>query len=611
MTQLTPLRDQLTTLRRRRHGVRLGTAWVAVAVAVLWTLAVIFLIDWQLSMSRVQRIVAIAAGLAAIAWAYRRYAAPLLAQRETDLDMALMVERQQGIDSDLVAALQFESPEAKRWGSTQLEGAVIGYVAEFSRGWNLLEGFSAQQFVRRGVALAVTLAVVLAAVLWQPRYAATFLSRLALGSQHYPTRTEIDELKVNGAVVAVEGDKTIHAGYGQPIDFAVRISGDLPADVRKVELRSTSSGVSRPVELTAESSSTAKSSAAAGSSSSAGTVFRGQLPQLVDSLEFQVYLGDAWTDPGQLVVIPLPVVEPKLTATPPKYARSMKSASDEEGAGSRQLSVLEGSQIDLEIQCLNKTLSDAKLTIDKKDFALEKADTDGHRWKLPSKDSPLAHIDSPVKYQIQVTDEDGLHLPHPLDGYIRIKADRPPTIMASVDVQYFLPDSGNPAINFTVNDDYGVSKVNLYAEVSHAPPESANGDATAAPAAPADQPPPVATNPPDASAGVAASKPLGPIAVPLPKSPLLQADLKKNGYNGVYRLPLSQFKLAKGDVLRVTLEAIDYRGDDPGKATRSDPVVLQITDESGIMTALGETDLRAAHQLDLLIQRQSQTGGSK
>ena len=66
----------------------------------------------------------------------------------------------------------------------------------------------------------------------------------------------------------------------------------------------------------------------------------------------------------------------------------------------------------------------------------------------------------------------------------------------------------------------------------------------------------------------------------------------------------SQFKLVKGDQLRVTLEAIDYRGDMPGKPTRSEPLLLNITDESGIMSALSETDLRAAHQMDLLIQRQ-------
>ena len=162
----------------------------------------------------------------------------------------LMVERQQQIDSDLVAALQFESPEASKWGSSQLEGAVISYVAEFSRGCNLLEGFSAEQFVRRGVALIVTLLLVIGAVLWQPRYAATFLNRLAMGSQHYPTRTTIEELKVNGTMVANDG-QSIRSGYGQPVEFAVRTAGEIPTDVRKIELTSVSSGVSRPIELTA------------------------------------------------------------------------------------------------------------------------------------------------------------------------------------------------------------------------------------------------------------------------------------------------------------------------------------------------------------------------
>ena len=133
-----------------------------------------------------------------------------------------MVERQQQIDSDLVAALQFESPEARRWGSSQLEGAVIDYVAEFSRGWNLLEGFSAKQFVKRGTILAVTLAILVAAVLWQPRYAAIFFARLGLGHQHYPTRTMIEEVAINGAAIPIGTEKPIRTGYGEPVDFAER-----------------------------------------------------------------------------------------------------------------------------------------------------------------------------------------------------------------------------------------------------------------------------------------------------------------------------------------------------------------------------------------------------
>ena len=594
MSQLATLREQLGSLRRRRHVVRLGTALVALAVALLWTLAVIFVLDWQLSMSRPQRLVALVVGAGVLAWAYRKYARPMLGTHETELDVALMVERQQQIDSDLVAALQFESPEASQWGSSQLEGAVISYVAEFSRGCNLLEGFSAEQFVRRGVALIVTLLLVLGAVLVQPRYAAVFFDRLAMGSQHYPTRTTIDELKVNGAVVANDG-QTVRSGYGQPIEFAVRVSGEIPTDVRKIELKSVSSGVSRPIELTIVKPAGAKSMSAASTNTAKGSstetksaetsapvsgiaLFRAQLPELVDSLEFQVFAGDAWTDPARLEVIPLPIIEPKLTPTPPAYA-SGAAVADDEPAGSRQLSVLEGSRVDLELACLNKRLTDATMIVDKKSYPLAARDSDGRHWALPAAGSPLARIDDAVKYQIQVTDEDGLHLPHPMEGYIRIKIDRPPTITAKVDAEFFVPDTNLPEVHYTASDDYGLSAIRATVEIQHE-------GSTAA------QPEPQV---------------LDVLSIPADK-PLVRPRIP---YSGVYRLPLSTLKLVKGDQVKLTLEATDYRGDQPGKTTKSDPLVLQITDVSGIMAALGETDARAAHQMDILIQRQTQTGGLK
>ena len=80
---------------------------------------------------------------------------------------------------------------------------------------------------------------------------------------------------------------------------------------------------------------------------------------------------------------------------------------------------------------------------------------------------------------------------------------------------------------------------------------------------------------------------------------------------GVYRLPLEQYKLAKGDQVRLILEATDYRGDRPGKSSQSETVILQITDEGGIMAALSETDRHAFDQINVLIQRQTQTGGLK
>jgi hypothetical protein len=563
------------------------------AVALLWTLAVVFLLDWQLAMSRPQRLVALVIGAAVLVWAYRKYARPMLGIRETELDVALMVERRQQIDSDLVAALQFESPEASQWGSPHLENAVISYVAKFSRDYNLLEGFSAEQFVRRGAALIATLLLVIGAAIWQPRYAATFFNRLAMGSQHYPTRTTIDELRVNGTIV--HGGQTVRGGYGQPVEFAVRVSGEIPTDAGKIELTGISSGISRPIELTAviptSGSPTSGAAPAAADPKAAGSfaadapvansgvvLFRARLPELVDSLQLQVFAGDAWTDPARLDVIALPVIEAKLTATPPDYARQSAAAGDEP-AGSRQLSVLEGSRIDLEIECLNKRLTAAKLIVGEKSYPLAERDSDGRHWTLPPAGSPLARIADAVKYEIQVTDEDGLHLPSPMAGYIRIKIDRPPTITASVDVQYFLPNTGVPEIHFTANDDYGLSAIRAIVEIEH------EGSTAAAP------PPQVID-----VLTIAADKPLLPPAIP---------------YSGIYRLPLSALKLVKGDQIKLTLEATDYRGDQPGKSTKSDPLIMQITDQSGIMAALGETDLRAARQMDALIQRQTQAGGLK
>jgi len=567
ITRLAVLRQQLVNVRRRRHSTRVAAAWLAMGLALCWTLVGIFLLDWQLTMSRPQRLVALAIGAGAVAWTWRRFARPLLARREGDLDVALLIQREQKIDSDLVAALQFELPEAVRWGSPHLERAVIDRVAQFSRREDVGERLThGEPLVRRGLLLAVTLAALIAAVAWQPRYAGTFLLRLAFASRHYPTATQIDEVQLNGQIVT-DGEK-IRAGYGQPIRFAVRASGEMPADVRKITLRPAAGGSTRPIELTA-------STAADGQK-----LFTGELPQLVDTLEYQVYLGDAWTDPSTVEVIPLPVVETQLTATPPEYARSAQPASAAKSQGGyRQLSVLEGSRVDLRIRCANKGLQSAVLSIDKKHFPLQAVDQDRREWALPEKDSALARVEKPLRYEVEAIDEDGLQLPHPLDGYIHTQTDRPPVVAAAVDVQFFLPTTGLPHIHYSASDDYGLSRLRLIVQIVR--------DGSTTPDAP--------------------REPI-PLPGPLPDQPVLRPNLP---LAGIYRLPLDQFKLTKGDQVQVTVEATDYRGDQPGKTTHSEPLLLHITDESGIMAALGDADLRAAQQMDALIQRQTETGGSK
>ncbi len=145
-------------------------------------------------------------------------------------------------------------------------------------------------------------------------------------------------------------------------------------------------------------------------------------------------------------------------------------------------------------------------------------------------------------------------------------------------MQYFLPNAGVPEIKYSATDDYGIARFRCIVEVVH---PGGNPDTS---------PEPI------------------PIAKQKLAKPILKQDLP---LAGTYRLPLDQFKLAKGDQVKLTLEATDYRGDQPGKATKSDPLILQITDESGIMAAMSETDRHAYEQMNTLIQRQSQTGGLK
>src|SRR5204863_8440263 len=108
---------------------------------------VLFVVDFpfQREIQTPQRAILLLIAAAAVVWTFLRYARPLLAVQESEVDMALMVERQQQIESDLVAAIQFEDDVEGRWGSRELETAVIDYVAELGPGMDVYQGFDRAQ----------------------------------------------------------------------------------------------------------------------------------------------------------------------------------------------------------------------------------------------------------------------------------------------------------------------------------------------------------------------------------------------------------------------------------------------------------------------------------
>ena len=563
MTKLARIHQRLRKLRRRRRRVRWGTGYSGLAVALLWLLAAAFLVDWSLHLNRPQRLVAMAFCLGLLVWAFRRYARPWLWQRETELDMALLVERQQQIDSDLVAAIQFESPEAPQWGSVQLEQKVIDQTAQIGRRLDVTQGVPRRPLVRRSVVLAATCAV-LALGAWRfPDHARAFLNRFfLLGPHHYPTQTVIESVRINGRRIELAGwrPQVAKCSYGEPVEFQVVCSGRLP-DAGRARLK-TDRGSRTTIALARDGQY--------------AMVYVGRLERLVDSVEYGLYLGDAWTDPARLEVVPLPSVDVQLEVTPPSYAAA-QATTPRTSTGLRQISVIEGSRVDVRVTA-DKTLKQATLSIDGQAYPMRRDPTEAgpsgagaDRWTLDVAGTPLARVVDPIRYQVDAVDTDDLRPERPILGVIRIKADYGPRIIASAVTEFVLP-TAKPGISYEASDDYGLARLSILPQVTHEDGRTED---------------------------------LEEIVI----YQLRGGDAVAKEMEDRYPLDLGPLELVKDDRLSITLQATDYRGpENEGKTASSEPLTFQVTDERGILAAMAEADRESANRLKTMIQRQIEVG---
>lgn len=666
ISKLSTLRSQLGALRRSRQMFRWGTGWSAALTALLLILGGIFVLDVIFELQVLQRAVVIVVGLGILAWAISKFTSPFLGQRESEIDMALMVERQQGIDSDLVAALQFEgSPEAAKWGSRELENAVIDYVAQLDRGLDVFEGFSREVFWKRVGLLAAVAAGVIAFAVIAPSYAKVFVNRLALGNQHYPSDTQIDRVLVNGAEVLLQ--KThgtspidIKSPQSQSVIFAAWGKGKLPTanDKQYVYLYGTGPSGARKINLDGftrqeveallEQQTTARPDAApaatptkpdgdaqrlAGfvptitpvslnetaapadvvvSADAAGRLkamldqwpegeaklYVAKLPRLLDKVQYQLYLGDAWTDPASIVMVGLPAVVPVFNDVLPDYAKKAAAAdaSQSNAPNSLQRSVIEGSTVQVALTS-DKPLKSAMLTVmdlQNKDkpqaFPLQADGKDKLKWTLPDAGSPLADIKRPVRFEVQVVDEDDLSLESPRAGYIRLKADRAPRITGGLVHRVVLP-TASPEVELRASDDFGIAKLNVKVEVTHRESKRLSGDEQNEMTFPITQLRQLRGS-------------LSPKDAELRKPQAIKFPAQGEQVVGAHVLNIAPLKLARGDEVKLTLLAEDYRGSKPGVVSESEPIVLEITDEAGILAAVSDGDRRSQEQIDDLIRRQ-------
>jgi hypothetical protein len=626
MTRLQDLHRRLARLKHRRQRFRWETGYSAVVIALLWALAAAFAVDWlfEQSMNVWWRAGLLALVAGAVSCAFFAYTLPWLGQRETELDMALLVEHHEHIDSDLVAALQFESPDAPQWGSVQLEEAVIEQVATTGRHLNVMKSLPRDQLAYRLKLLVVTVAVWALVALAFPQHVVTFLNRMALGSQHYPTRTHIVALTINGRDTS---QGTVKLLYGQSAKFRVECvdeKNEFP-ESGKVVIQSVNSGLSVPVTLervkpeeyaktpgdkpaeqtpaeqktaeqkteeqkAADQTSAEPKTAATkpeGEKSEAAkegrevAVYEGVLPRLVEDAQYQVYVGDAWTDPASLGTTELPVVKLDIVVVPPAYAAG-KTPDGKEGGpiaipdGMRQFSVVEGSQVRMTIRCENKRLMAAALTLDDTSYNMtqnQRRTEEGapDLWTLPPEQTALEAVVQPLRYSVQVKDEDGQELEQPIRGTIRITVDTPPRIAAHTVTPYVLPEKGKPRIYFGVRDDHAVGRVWLTYEVVHGDSKSSENVT---------------------GQGECPIYKLAEGAKP-------QAELQDS-----YGFVIAPLKVSKGDTIRVTLHAQDYRGRREGKTASAEPLAFQVTDLLGFQASMLEVDKQSARELKIMIQRE-------
>ena len=663
--RLSALRSRLAGLSRARAGVRAVAAWSALAIALIVALAAFFALDLIFELAVPQRVVVLLLAGGALAWAFWRFTRPLLGIRETEIDMALLVERQQRIDSDLVAALQFEQPEAHAWGSPQLATAVVEYVAAAGRGIDVFDGFSRTQMTRRLGLLGVGVAAAMLTTAIWPGHMTALLNRLLLGPAHYPTRTRIEQVVVNSTSVLIRRQhgstpENSKCAQGQPLTFLVQCAGQMPS-VAMVQLFAAdpSRGRSRlvlkpltpserlsrlqaalnklneasqqvasrilplwrddihalvrfdapgavapllsakePADLAAVAAAVTEAMHNWSGDHVRTTILAGELGHLNENLNYRIVAGDAWTDSAAVQMIPLPLVELRLTPVPPKYAQSAVDKPDPAG---RQLAVLEGSSIELTAECTNgKRLKSAWLTVQAKDavqqFDLQPRGESSFVWAPTASDSPLKNVRVDLQYELQVQDVDGLSLQTPIRGSIRIRPDHPPTGLAEVVHKVVLP-SAEPVVEYRASDDYGISRLALLVEVQR----GAGPLTTLSPAAaPADS---SATSTTPAVAVAAETHRCRIYDGP---EPLIGERLPRIGK---YSLALGPYSLAKGDRIKLSLEVTDYRGENErqepgGLAYQSDPLVLEISDEAGVLAAISQADPNSEERLTDIIKRQ-------
>jgi len=567
MSRLASIQSGLDRVRRLRTAVRIGSAASVFISVLLWLLLIAFALDVWTNMSRVERFVLLLFIVPTLVWVFRRWLLPALRVYEDDVQLALVVERNQGISSDLVAAMQFEDAKRRQYGSNELREAVIDYTSEAAFDLDFLEGFSRQRLAYRSIFASAMLFFCLGIAATYPGHVGAFFNRVLLGSARYPTDTIITD-------VAVTSPGAEQPTYGRAVVFTVTIDPQsVHPEFGEVRLRSLETNIPATLELTPTGQNE--------------HVYVATLDRALDDMQYTIRLGDDGTEQRVITLLMPPVVSVDMQIETPDYAAKR---FEQQTAGRRGRSALEGSRV-VPVVTADKPLKSAKITLGELTYPMTRR---GDAFVLDSPQSPLREATETLRYAIQVTDEDGLSLENPLTGVIQVKKDQAPRIGAAAVTHHVLP-TATPSVQFEAVDDYALGRVIMYTQVLRG--SGTDGAATSSEdgyAAETEQPV-------DEEADNGEAREIPQV--------LTELNGRVDRLKDRVRLNLAPLNLVKGDRVVVTLEAEDYRGSVEGETGRTQPIVFQVTDAEGVRAAMDELDEQMQQKVDEIIKAQLGTGG--
>jgi hypothetical protein len=532
MQQLTSLRRGLKKARRYRSVARVGRACAWWFSFLAWSFLILFVLDVLTGMGNLERFVLLVAAGAILGWQAWKVVVPALIDSEDLILVATKIQRHHDIPSDLVASLQFTDSQRSQYGSKKLRGLVVESSSVMSEKLDYLAGFSRPELWKSFAVAVISLALVLAPAITNPTHFQTFLNRLLLQDARYPTTTDI-------LAVRIQEDSVVH---GRSVTFVVSV------DSTKVVPENGT------LEISSQSGSVSVLDLLVGENPGEYTV---TLERAIEDFSAVAYVGDDQSVPQHITVLQVPHLVVDMDVISPEYAAD---TFDNQGAGSRNRRVLQGSDVHPSVQS-DKPLKSATLTIGEEDYALIHADG---KWIMPSENHPLINIQSTTRYQVDVIDQDDISPARRITGILQVRPDQKPRIVAATVINLVLSNAA-PRIKFRAVDDFGLGQIGASITIirSGVNDEEENKIITLHRFSP----------------------PLKTVA-------------------DTIAIELEDFDLEIGDTVKVTMNTTDYRGSLDGVMAEAEVIELQVTSRAGFLAAMREVDSLTDEKLDRIIKAQ-------